>query len=224
MAEVTALTPSPPARADPSVPSSPPLPPPLIQSLPAEAPKTTPVPKSSLYGDKSMMAAVTSSPTTQDPEAPSGAPSAPPRSHNSSPPPEQSDQNNVSPGAPDNLPAPLCTESNSTPDPSPTLNTPLGLPHSPPAVVPLSEHKFHPPALVFQGSSAPPVAPPQSGPALDTLSYLESASVMSGTLESLSGIGEDGSSIGSDSELNGPALRRTDKYGFLGGAQYTEGQ
>ncbi|XP_031690661.1 TBC1 domain family member 10A isoform X2 [Oncorhynchus kisutch] len=60
-------------------------------------------------------------------------------------------------------------------------------------------------------------------PAPDTLSYLESASMMSGTLESLSGLGEDGSSIGSDSEINGLAVRRTDKYGFLGGTQYSEG-
>nr|XP_029492518.1 TBC1 domain family member 10A-like isoform X1 [Oncorhynchus nerka]XP_029492519.1 TBC1 domain family member 10A-like isoform X1 [Oncorhynchus nerka] len=61
-------------------------------------------------------------------------------------------------------------------------------------------------------------------PAPDTLSYLESASMMSGTLESLSGLGEDGSSIGSDSEINGLAVRRTDKYGFLGGTQYSEGR
>lgn len=59
-------------------------------------------------------------------------------------------------------------------------------------------------------------------PAPDTLSYLESASVMSGTLESLSGLGEDGSSVGSDSEINGMAIRRTDKYGFLGGSQYSD--
>ncbi|XP_071387199.1 TBC1 domain family member 10B [Centroberyx affinis] len=59
-------------------------------------------------------------------------------------------------------------------------------------------------------------------PAPDTLSYLESASLMSGTLESLAGLGEDGSSVGSDSEINGLAVRRTDKYGFLGGSQYSE--
>ena len=46
--------------------------------------------------------------------------------------------------------------------------------------------------------------------------------MMSGTLESLSGLGEDGSSVGSDSEVNGQAVRRTDKYGFLGGNQYSE--
>lgn len=63
---------------------------------------------------------------------------------------------------------------------------------------------------------------PNPRPAPDTLSYLESASLMSGTLESLSGLGEDGSSVGSDSEINGLAVRRTDKYGFLGGNQYSE--
>lgn len=67
-----------------------------------------------------------------------------------------------------------------------------------------------------------PVPSPNVGPALDTLSYLESASMMSGTLESLSGLGEDGSSVGSDSEINGLTVRRTDKYGFLGGSQYSE--
>ncbi|XP_045891796.1 TBC1 domain family member 10A-like [Micropterus dolomieu] len=63
---------------------------------------------------------------------------------------------------------------------------------------------------------------PKPRPAPDTLSYLESASLMSGTLESLSGLGEDGSSVGSDSEINGLTVRRTDKYGFLGGTQYSE--
>uniref|UniRef100_A0A673NIM6 TBC1 domain family member 10A-like n=1 Tax=Sinocyclocheilus rhinocerous TaxID=307959 RepID=A0A673NIM6_9TELE len=33
----------------------------------------------------------------------------------------------------------------------------------------------------------------------------------------------DGSSVGSDSEINGP-VRGTDKYGFLGGARYSEGR
>ncbi|TMS15604.1 TBC1 domain family member 10B [Larimichthys crocea] len=64
--------------------------------------------------------------------------------------------------------------------------------------------------------------PNSNRPAPDTLSYLESASLMSGTLESLSGLGEDGSSVGSDSEINGLAVRRTDKYGFLGGNQYSD--
>ncbi|XP_042327574.1 TBC1 domain family member 10B [Sceloporus undulatus] len=59
-------------------------------------------------------------------------------------------------------------------------------------------------------------------PASDTLSYLDSVSLMSGTLESLTGPGflDDASSLGSDSEINGLAYRKTDKYGFLGGSQY----
>ncbi|XP_028311114.1 TBC1 domain family member 10B [Gouania willdenowi] len=64
--------------------------------------------------------------------------------------------------------------------------------------------------------------PPNLRSAPDTLSYLESASLMSGTLESLSGLGEDGSSVGSDSEINGLTVRRIDKYGFLGGSQYSD--
>ncbi|XP_007562254.1 TBC1 domain family member 10B [Poecilia formosa] len=67
-----------------------------------------------------------------------------------------------------------------------------------------------------------PLSYPKPKPAPDTLSYLDSASLMSGTLESLSGLGEDGSSVGSDSEINGLTLRRTDKYGFLGGNQYSD--
>lgn len=70
---------------------------------------------------------------------------------------------------------------------------------------------------------AGPLFNPKPKPAPDTLSYLDSASLMSGTLESLSGLGEDGSSVGSDSEINGLTLRRTDKYGFLGGNQYSDG-
>ncbi|XP_053328050.1 TBC1 domain family member 10B [Spea bombifrons] len=58
------------------------------------------------------------------------------------------------------------------------------------------------------------------GPAPDTLSYLDSVSLMSGTLESLSVL-DDASSVGSDSEINGAAYRKTDKYGFLGGNQYS---
>ncbi|XP_067883724.1 TBC1 domain family member 10B-like isoform X1 [Heterodontus francisci] len=47
---------------------------------------------------------------------------------------------------------------------------------------------------------------------------------MYGTAESL--LPEDGSSMGSDSEINGSTAssRRTDKYGFLGGAQFCGGQ
>ncbi|MCJ8739022.1 hypothetical protein PDJAM_G00042360 [Pangasius djambal] len=151
--------------------------------------------------------------------------------------PEPLTQQNVSPeppgGAadPEALPFPAqnpSTQLNLTSNSTSSSHTP---PRSPPSLVPyvsdpLSDLKSDLPSLMVHDSSVPSVVPPpaQSGPALDTLSYLESASMMSGTLESLSGIGEDGSSLGSDSELNGPVLRRTDKYGFLGGAQYSEGK
>ncbi|XP_006262868.4 TBC1 domain family member 10B [Alligator mississippiensis] len=74
-------------------------------------------------------------------------------------------------------------------------------------------------------SLGPGIPAPRARPAPDTLSYLESVSLMSGTLESLTshGFPDDASSLGSDSEINGLAYRRTDKYGFLGGAQYSEG-
>uniref|UniRef100_A0A8C9ZQV4 TBC1 domain family, member 10b n=1 Tax=Sander lucioperca TaxID=283035 RepID=A0A8C9ZQV4_SANLU len=70
----------------------------------------------------------------------------------------------------------------------------------------------------------PPLSPPKltAETPFTLLVHEDSASLMSGTLESLSGLGEDGSSVGSDSEINGMAVRRTDKYGFLGGSQYSE--
>ncbi|XP_059203205.1 TBC1 domain family member 10B-like [Centropristis striata] len=85
-----------------------------------------------------------------------------------------------------------------------------------------AEHPSPTVPLIHEPASALPLPNPNPRPAPDTLSYLESASLMSGTLESLTGLGEDGSSIGSDSEINGMAIRRTDKYGFLGGTQYSE--
>ncbi|XP_070778604.1 TBC1 domain family member 10B [Enoplosus armatus] len=84
------------------------------------------------------------------------------------------------------------------------------------------EHPSPTVPLIHEPASAFPLPNPNPLPAPDTLSYLESASLMSGTLESLSGLGEDGSSVGSDSEINGLTVRRTDKYGFLGGTQYSE--
>ncbi|XP_030065354.1 TBC1 domain family member 10B [Microcaecilia unicolor] len=72
-------------------------------------------------------------------------------------------------------------------------------------------------------SLGPGIPPPRSQPpAPDTLSYLDSVSMMSGTLESLTHL-DDTSSLGSDSEINGMAYRRTDKYGFLGGSQFSSG-
>lgn len=91
----------------------------------------------------------------------------------------------------------------------------------PPTTPTRAEHPS--PTVPLIHEPAFPLPNPKPAPALDTLSYLESASLMSGTLESLSGLGEDGSSVGSDSEVNGLTVRRTDKYGFLGGSQYSEG-
>ncbi|XP_068193385.1 TBC1 domain family member 10B [Antennarius striatus] len=84
-----------------------------------------------------------------------------------------------------------------------------------------AEHPSPTVPLIQEPPSVFPLPNPRQAP--DTLSYLESASLMSGTLESLSGLGEDGSSVGSDSEINGLAFRRTDKYGFLGGSQFNDG-
>lgn len=85
-----------------------------------------------------------------------------------------------------------------------------------------AEHPSPTVPLIHEPAAPLQLPNPNPRPAPDTLSYLESASLMSGTLESLSGLGEDGSSVGSDSEINGLAVRRTDKYGFLGGNQYSE--
>ncbi|XP_065820459.1 TBC1 domain family member 10B [Labrus bergylta] len=84
------------------------------------------------------------------------------------------------------------------------------------------EHPSPTVPLINEPAPVLPLPNPNPRPAPDTLSYLESASLMSGTLESLSGLGDDGSSVGSDSEINGLTVRRTDKYGFLGGNQYSE--
>lgn len=95
-------------------------------------------------------------------------------------------------------------------------------PDKPPSTPTRAEHPSPSVPVIQEPASAFPLPNPNPRQAPDTLSYLESASMMSGTLESLSGLGEDGSSLGSDSEINGLAIRRTDKYGFLGGSQYNE--
>ncbi|XP_069768978.1 TBC1 domain family member 10B-like [Narcine bancroftii] len=85
-------------------------------------------------------------------------------------------------------------------------------------------------------AGVPPLSPapllsqhPLPHPAPDTISVadstcgpLESAS-MYGTMESL--FPGDASSVGSDSEVNGSTVsgQRTDKYGFLGGGQFSSG-
>ncbi|KAJ8284314.1 hypothetical protein COCON_G00031640 [Conger conger] len=100
------------------------------------------------------------------------------------------------------------------------------LPSSPkivePSVTPKIQH-FPPVPSIHESPATLSLPNTHQRPAPDTLSYLESASLMSGTLESLSGLGEDCSSLGSDSEVSGLVFRRTDKYGFLGGSQYSEG-
>uniref|UniRef100_A0A667X3X6 TBC1 domain family, member 10b n=1 Tax=Myripristis murdjan TaxID=586833 RepID=A0A667X3X6_9TELE len=108
-----------------------------------------------------------------------------------------------------------------TPSP-PALGDPHGAPSLPPPSAVHTAPSSPAPEATKEPSSSPFLPNPTPRPAPDTLSYLESASLMSGTLESLSGLGEDGSSVGSDSEINGLAIRRTDKYGFLGGNQYSE--
>lgn len=108
-----------------------------------------------------------------------------------------------------------------SPKPDPTCDSDKAeLPTSPTR----ADHSSPTVPLIHEPACGPPLPNTYSRPAPDTLSYLESASLMSGTLESLSGLGEDGSSVGSDSEINGLTVRRTDKYGFLGGSQYSEGR
>ncbi|XP_053411013.1 TBC1 domain family member 10B [Nycticebus coucang] len=105
-------------------------------------------------------------------------------------------------------------------DPSWPGTGPSGTCEAPVAVVtvtPAPEPVENSQDLGSTSSLGPGISGPR-GQAPDTLSYLDSVSLMSGTLESLA---DDVSSMGSDSEINGLALRKTDKYGFLGGSQYS---
>ncbi|XP_078393911.1 TBC1 domain family member 10B-like, partial [Cetorhinus maximus] len=100
----------------------------------------------------------------------------------------------------------------------------------PPAAPPAAGRPRSPPAE----RARPPASPrgPGGEPTPDAVSLADTASLygqvdsvsMYGTAESL--LQEDGSSLGSDSELNGSTAssRRTDKYGFLGGTQFCGGQ
>ncbi|KAJ8250864.1 hypothetical protein GJAV_G00214080 [Gymnothorax javanicus] len=143
--------------------------------------------------------------------------------------PNHSPKSNPHPN-PGNKPNPspnACHKLNPSPNlyPNVSVNLPLD-PQHPASQTPQERPgspQTEPPAPPIPVLQEPAPAGPQPHPAPDTLSYLESASLMSGTLESLAGLGDDGSSLGSDSELNGAVLRRTDKYGFLGGSQYSEG-
>ncbi|CAM4580719.1 unnamed protein product [Caretta caretta] len=142
-------------------------------------------------------------------------------------------------------PTEAVTAAAASPTPSPAMETappctpvkPLPAPFPSPAVMVVAPETSSPTATEgptglgstasqdtgSQSSLGPGIPPPRPPPAPDTLSYLDSVSLMSGTLESLSGPGflDDVSSLGSDSEINGLAYRRTDKYGFLGGNQYS---
>lgn len=145
--------------------------------------------------------------------------------------------------SPNTAPAPLVLSSSMAEEEKPqTLQGAQNAPSKPPPLspkpgTPSEAGKGELPSTPTRAESHSPTVPliqepplpfslpnPNRRPAPDTLSYLESASLMSGTLESLSGLGEDGSSVGSDSEINGLTVRRTDKYGFLGGSQYSEGR
>ncbi|XP_077068903.1 TBC1 domain family member 10B isoform X2 [Siphateles boraxobius] len=290
MAEISALSPSPPSMSDQSVPAP---------SSPQPLPSETPIPKSSLYGDRAVMgnpmlqaggknssswaptpgqnnAAATSTATksavgppvevlaatdtesngksdcigqterhteAQGSEQEQQMPLSPELnpspnlypivqvSQNSSPvPPMEVPPRFTPPPVQDSNPGPFSqdsrqTEAQTAPQPEPIQNPEPNSPNSDKMTPepPCTPSRPEPPAVLVQESVGSVFLPSTyRRPAPDTLSYLESASLMSGTLESLSGLGEDGSSVGSDSEINGP-VRRTDKYGFLGGAQYSEG-
>ncbi|KAK7167797.1 hypothetical protein R3I94_002007 [Phoxinus phoxinus] len=291
MAEISALTPSPPSMSDQSVPAP---------SSPQPLPSETPIPKSSLYGDRAVMgnpmlqaggknsssweptpgqnnAAASSTATKSAVEPPvevlaatdtesngksdfigqtewhaeaqgseqeqqmplspelNPSPNLYPIvqvSQNSSPaPPMDVPPQFTPPPVPvSSNPAPSLldsrqTEAQTAPQPEPIQNPEPISPSTDKMTPepPCTPSRPEPPAVLVQESGGSMFLPSTyRRPAPDTLSYLESASLMSGTLESLSGLGEDGSSVGSDSEINGP-VRRTDKYGFLGGAQYSEG-
>ncbi|XP_072549870.1 TBC1 domain family member 10B [Salminus brasiliensis] len=312
MAEVSTLTPSPPAMTEQPV-SSHPLP-------PLESPKTTPIPKSALYGDRAVMGnptlptglretAISPSSSVEVTLAPAqsstplgaasestgatgaergipGASNEPSNQHSVENEPQDTAKEQQMPSSPGHNPSPNLhlnvlannptassdapphyppppvptssenaenasdpnpvvsdppLEGNKMPseaqspttvkqpdqnpnhdpsqDPKPNTPSPQTLPECP-----FTPSKIEPPSLIVHDLAPSLALPPvHTRPAPDTLSYLESASLMSGTLESLSGLGEDGSSVGSDSEINGQVFRRTDKYGFLGGVQYTDG-
>ncbi|XP_062036057.1 TBC1 domain family member 10B [Lepus europaeus] len=123
-------------------------------------------------------------------------------------------------GGPGAAAAPSASASPAPEDPSAPGAGPPGACEAPVAVVtvtPAPEPAENSQDLGSTSSLGPGISGPR-GQAPDTLSYLDSVSLMSGTLESLA---DDVSSMGSDSEINGLALRKTDKYGFLGGSQYS---
>lgn len=208
--EITALS---------SEPSPPPPPPPIEVQLASPSPELTPGPN--LYPN--VHVTHNPNPVMDDGQFTADQPQVAAASNPTSAPPASTDTA-ASATAEEEKPQPLQQAQNpqSQPPPlSPKPDTPseamkAELPSTPTRV----EHPS--PTVPLIHEPVFPLPSPKPRPAPDTLSYLESASLMSGTLESLSGLGEDGSSVGSDSEINGLAVRRTDKYGFLGGNQYSE--
>ncbi|KAF7238847.1 TBC1 domain family member 10B [Varanus komodoensis] len=133
--------------------------------------------------------------------------------------------------SPVDLPKQTGVKSLPVPPESPTVVVVAPSPATPPEKTPpttpegLAPNDLSTPQLLQDMGSQSSLGPLacRAPPAPDTLSYLDSVSLMSGTLESLTGPGffDDASSLGSDSEINGLAYRKTDKYGFLGGSQYS---
>ncbi|XP_077398008.1 TBC1 domain family member 10B [Festucalex cinctus] len=203
--------------AAPPVTAPPVAAPPVAAALIAAPPVTAPPVAAALIAAPPVAAALIAAPPVTAPPVVASVEEKPQQSPKSPPPP-------VSPKPQSPIKAqPPCTPPPRAGHPSPTV--PLiqepapSLP--PPCTPPPRVGHSSPTVPLIQEPSLPP--PGAQRPAPDTLSYLESASLMSGTLESLSGLGDDGSSLGSDSEINGLAVRRTDKYGFLGGNQFSEG-
>ncbi len=158
-------------------------------------------------------------PVMDDGQLTAGQPQAPAVSNPTSAPPASADTA-ASELAEEEKPQPLQQAQNPQSQPPPLSPKPDTPTEARKAELPLTPTRSEHPSPTVPLIQEPFNPSPRQAP--DTLSYLESASLMSGTFESLSGLGEDGSSIGSDSEINGLAVRRTDKYGFLGGNQYSE--
>lgn len=181
----------------------------------AASPFNTPAPPSSKDTDSTQTQDSASAPSAGSQAAAQTAAAAPSQAQPPQPPPQDA--------KPQLMASDTSATSNPHPAPAPKPTSPATPGASKRALEPPgTPSRTEPPALVVQESGPMLPLPSSTRPAPDTLSYLESASLMSGTLESLSGLGEDGSSVGSDSEINGMAMRRTDKYGFLGGTQYSE--
>uniref|UniRef100_A0A3P9KR89 TBC1 domain family, member 10b n=1 Tax=Oryzias latipes TaxID=8090 RepID=A0A3P9KR89_ORYLA len=245
MAELSTLSPSPPALGDPC--AAPPitlsssvLPP--ASNTPPESIQEMPLPKSSLYNDKALSGNASAASSNASPSTPHLSASPATLAGETPPPPsgnqESNEKSNSVPAAAELLnavEAPQCASGPSDPSTELQASCPPDLdvtlyPNVQPRLSgePNKPELFHTPTRAGHCSPTVPMiqepvlpyAKPR--PAPDTLSYLESASLMSGTLESLSGLGEDGSSVGSDSEINGLTVKRTDKYGFLGGNQYSD--